>query len=418
MTDAAAGQSVGGRRPDLDWLRVLAILSLLPYHTALIFHADGWVIGDPARSAVLSELCRFFTQWRMPLMFFLSGIATWTALGLRAPGRFAAGRVRRLAVPLAAGVLVVLPPQLYYTSGAGTAGESFAAFYPRFLDAMFPDGGGVPRWLHLWFIVDLLLIDLLAFPLLLWLRRGAGQALVARATAPLTRPGAIFLLAVPLVAVYVAGHRFAGGAVVLGVADAPRLAYYATLYLFGFVLASSAALPPALERQRHRALVVGIVAYAALSICRTGAVDASAAGDAALASAFGRSATVLAGLNTWAWVLAAVGYARHHLNFENALLRYARDASYPTYLLHQAVIVLVGAQLVQLRLPVGVKFAVITAVSTAVVLAAYDVLVRRTNATRFLFGLAPLRGAAGTGGLTVGAAVRRVPAAWPLRRSA
>jgi peptidoglycan/LPS O-acetylase OafA/YrhL len=124
MTDAAAGQTGSTRRPDLDWLRVLAILSLLPYHTALIFDADGWVIADATRSVVLAEVCEFFTQWRMPLMFVLAGIATWTALGFRAPGRFAAGRVRRLVVPLAAGILLVLPPQLYYTSGAAAAGES------------------------------------------------------------------------------------------------------------------------------------------------------------------------------------------------------------------------------------------------------------------------------------------------------
>jgi hypothetical protein len=66
---------------------------------------------------------------------------------------------------------------------------------------------------------------------------------------------------------------------------------------------------------------------------------------------------------------------------------------------------------------------VITAASTVAVLAAYDVLVRRANATRFVFGLAPLRPPAARAAAPAAepaaepAAVRRSTPP-PLRRSA
>jgi len=37
---------------------------------------------------------------------------------------------------------------------------------------------------------------------------------------------------------------------------------------------------------------------------------------------------------TWACVLAFIGYGYRHLSFCNPLLRWARDASYPIYILH------------------------------------------------------------------------------------
>ncbi len=40
--------------------------------------------------------------------------------------------------------------------------------------------------------------------------------------------------------------------------------------------------------------------------------------------------------------MAFIGYGRRYLSFENGLIRWARDASYPIYILHQTVIVAIG----------------------------------------------------------------------------
>ena len=68
------------RRYDMDWLRVLAVLLLIYYHAALPFVPIDWYVKDNSLSISLSILAGFIYQWHMPLLFFLSGAATWFSI--------------------------------------------------------------------------------------------------------------------------------------------------------------------------------------------------------------------------------------------------------------------------------------------------------------------------------------------------
>ncbi|HEY8417723.1 MAG TPA: hypothetical protein VIK93_06775, partial [Limnochordales bacterium] len=94
-------------------------------------------------------------------------------------------------------------------------------------------------------------------------------------------------------------------------------------------------------------------------------------------------------LNGWAWVIALLGFAHTHLNFPHPVLRYASEAAYPFYILHQTVLVAVGWLVVRWPLGVAMKWAIISAVGGAATLAVYEVLVRRSRVLRFLFGMKP-----------------------------
>ena len=59
------------------------------------------------------------------------------------------------------------------------------------------------------------------------------------------------------------------------------------------------------------------------------------------------------------------------------------------YILHQTVIVAVGSAVVSWDLPVAPKYLAVLIVSTALTFALYEILVRRRDASRFLFGLKP-----------------------------
>ncbi|MCD4842193.1 MAG: acyltransferase family protein [Methanosarcinales archaeon] len=80
-------------------------------------------------------------------------------------------------------------------------------------------------------------------------------------------------------------------------------------------------------------------------------------------------------------------YRRRFLGFTNRWLKYASEASYPFYTLHQTVIVVMGFYVVQWNAGVTVKFVTIVIGAFAVTTILYDLLVKRTNITRFLFGL-------------------------------
>ena len=94
---------------------------------------------------------------------------------------------------------------------------------------------------------------------------------------------------------------------------------------------------------------------------------------------------------TWFCVLAFLGYGYRHLSFSNPLLRYARDASYPIYILHQTVIVAIGYYVIQTSWSPGVKYWVVLAGTLIGCCAVYELIVRRFGITRLMFGMKPRR---------------------------
>jgi len=63
----------------------------------------------------------------------------------------------------------------------------------------------------------------------------------------------------------------------------------------------------------------------------------------------------------------------------------------PFYILHQTVIIIVGSYVVRWELNPALKYLVIILVSFTSVMALYDLLIRRINVLRFLFGMRAIR---------------------------
>jgi glucan biosynthesis protein C len=240
-----------------------------------------------------------------------------------------------------------------------------------------------------------------------YLRRPAGRRLVERVALFCTRPWAIFLLSLP-VALIEAAHRFeiTGGW--------SRYAYVPFI-LYGYLFAADSRFGQALQRQRTRALVLGIVTFLIYMggqgmLVQVGSVDPFTGRD--LASLSVRWVKGLAG---WFWVAAIMGLAGH-MSQRGARRRqrapevsrdlpsqpdggrsrpslvdragaYARDAQLPFYVLHYAPVVAIGHYVVQWPISALVKYLVIALSSLAVTLVLYDIGVRRTRVTRFLFGM-------------------------------
>jgi hypothetical protein len=97
--------------------------------------------------------------------------------------------------------------------------------------------------------------------------------------------------------------------------------------------------------------------------------------------------TLLQSLNTWLWLAAFLGLAARYLNFNNQALAYANEAVLPFYVLHQTVILAVGWFVVQWHLGMASKYALISTSSFLAIIALYELLIRRLNFLRFLFGM-------------------------------
>jgi hypothetical protein len=88
------------------------------------------------------------------------------------------------------------------------------------------------------------------------------------------------------------------------------------------------------------------------------------------------------------WVLFLIGYARHWFRHGGPKLRYANEAVYPFYIVHQTVTIAVGYYVLQQPWGIWPKFAVV-AVATFLGSWLCFEIVRRTALTRLLFGLKP-----------------------------
>ena len=64
-----------------------------------------------------------------------------------------------------------------------------------------------------------------------------------------------------------------------------------------------------------------------------------------------------------------------------------RQAVLPLYILHQPIVVAVAYQVARWDAPLPVKYAVLATASLVLTVAVYDLLVRHTPITRFLFGM-------------------------------
>ena len=72
----------------IDWLRVLAMLSLFFFHADRFFDYYDWHVKNGAENILSSIHVAFFVQWMMPLFFILSGAAVFHSLKFRSSATF------------------------------------------------------------------------------------------------------------------------------------------------------------------------------------------------------------------------------------------------------------------------------------------------------------------------------------------
>jgi glucans biosynthesis protein C len=371
------------RRHDLDWLRVIAILLLLYFHTAMIFTAEwDWHVKNAETSHLVLEFNYFLSRFRMALLFLVSGVGTAYALGVRGPGRYLRERGMRLLVPLVFGMLVVVPPQIYMERlFRGEPVGSFLQFWPTVLE-LKPYPAGNTSWHHLWFVAYLLMYSVAALPFFLWWRSERAAATRAVVERFLAGPG-IYLLGMPLALVLAAlTIRFPGPQNVVD--DWARLLFYFLIFVYGFVLCRAERMWRGIEANRRTALRLALLSTVCINYVRWNGLEPAWQYDVAGTAWIG-----FGGLNSWFWVLAILGYGRRYLSFRNRGLDYANEGIYPFYILHQTVIVVLGFYVVQTPESILAKFLFTSTLSLALTVAIYELGVRPFAVMRFLFGMKP-----------------------------
>jgi surface polysaccharide O-acyltransferase-like enzyme len=384
------------RRHDIDALRVIAFSLLILYHSAMVYVAD-WDFH--IKSAYQVEWLQYpmiaLNRWRMPLLFMISGVALGLAGIEGRRWRFAGSRSLRLLVPLAFGMLVVVPPQTYFQVMAqlGYTG-SFAQFYPLYLVHGLCRGDQcllTPTWNHLWYLAYLLpytLLLLAAIPLLRRLRERLGDA-------EPTRLAAFLLLALPIlwllgVRLWLA-PRFEETHALIG--DWTVHAESLPLFLLGYVLATRTGFWNWAQRLRWRTLGVAMLAIGMeLGLRWLGHhPPAGPMPEWTLQVPWYTVERVARVTYTWMALLAIFGWGRAWLNRPFRWLPYCSEAVFSWYILHQTLIVALAWWLIPMRLGAATEASLVVAGTIAGCLLLHEGLIRRSGWLRPLFGLKPRR---------------------------
>ena len=127
------------RRYDVDWLRVLGMMTVFLFHNNRFFDTDGWHVKSPETSEASMMVTVLAVQWMMPLFFILSGIGIYHALAHQEWPQYLVSRVKRLLVPLLFGIFVIIAPlQVYLERISHKQFEgSFWSFYPHYFEGWF-----------------------------------------------------------------------------------------------------------------------------------------------------------------------------------------------------------------------------------------------------------------------------------------
>jgi peptidoglycan/LPS O-acetylase OafA/YrhL len=376
------------RRHDIDWLRVLVVLEIVVFHAiwlVVIFPGFSYSGKDQLSARILRAYFVFMHQWHIPLLFLLSGVSTCFALRFRSGAEYIKDRIKRLLVPLVFGILVILPPMFYYFPNSPLVSRRS---YLHFLELFYNTGDLL--FMHLWFIAYLFVYSIIALPLFLYLRKASGSSLTSKLAVFFERKGTIFLLGfAPAVIQATLRARWPYGHMNV-YNDWANFLFYITIFIYGYIICSHERFWEAIERQVKTSLILGIVCMSLIYALRwTGKAPATWFGQSLTGSRTPGYMLYMAlrGFTTWFWLLAALALGKKFLNFSNRALKYLNEAAYPIYILHQAAMFAIGHYLVKLRAPMIIEFLLLAIATFLASIAIYDLVAKRTNVTRFLFGM-------------------------------
>jgi glucan biosynthesis protein C len=376
-----------GRRYDIDVLRVFAFSLLILYHVSMLYaEGEGWHVKSAYQTDLLNIPRLLVNQWRMPLLFIISGLAISFVWHKYTAGQFAAKRTARLMVPLLFGMAFVVAPQCYYEAlGKDLIEPGFLKFMGQYLSFQdFPGEAWAGEeqihwtWNHLWYLPYLLFYTLLLIPIAklldgplrgfrTWFQGLRGIWIVVVPIVPLMIYGSFIFPKFPYISHALLDDWYAH-------------AMYFTFFLIGYLIGRDAGFWAELARTRKATLALAITFFV-LFIARNEFMPEDPGFLLEKASA------LITYLNRWLWIVTVFGWGHHLLNRPMRWLPYATEAIFSWYILHQTLTVVAGYNLGQLSLGPVLEPVLVLAATFGGCFLIHEFIIRRVNVLRPLFGL-------------------------------
>ncbi len=369
-------KSKNERKYFIDWLRIGLIISVFFFHVGMIFRPEQWHVNSAESFPFLDPIMWWLHLWRMPLLFLVSGVGTFYAIGHRTSWQYVKERFRRLYIPFTFGFFTLVPLMVYVERI-----ENYGSFL-EYIPHMF-DGGPYPvgniSWHHLWFILYLFIISLLIAPVLNYTKSGHYNMVRGRLIAIISRKmGLNWLLPIIILSQLILRQYFPNSTHAL-YNDWAFFTYYLLFFVSGFMLFTSDKIINALAKYRrlylYQTLVFTILLFSLPSIF----------GEPSIVQDYSRGITEM--VISLSCGLTAIGYFKRYFNKDHTYRKVMNEAIYPFYLLHQPALIFVGYVVLKWNISYGLQALLITLLSLASIIVTYWFIIRKFNVLRIAFGM-------------------------------
>jgi glucans biosynthesis protein C len=358
----------------LDWLRVLAFAALVLYHVGMYYVTWDFHVKSPFAGPGLEPWMKLTEPWRMSLLFIISGAATALMLRGRESMQMFKQRSRQLLPPLLCGVVLVVPLQTYFEVAQKF---KYTGGFLNFLGLYFTHFSGfcsngkclvLPTWNHLWFLPYLWVYTLIVCAVLVVMptavdRMARGLVLALRGPALLVVPALLLLLIrLALFSHYPSTHALWG--------DCFNHAVYFGMFIAGMAFATQPEMCMRMQKARWPALILAAIFWAVLV-----AAQPMKPFEHAVVAVF-----------QWSALVAALGFARQHLNRDKPYRAELTESVFPVYILHQTVLIVATQWLLPLQWRPLVEGPSLVLITFAVSYLGYR-CIRRSSLLRPWFGM-------------------------------
>jgi glucans biosynthesis protein C len=287
--------------------------------------------------------------WRIPLLFFVSGMGVFFAMQKRNWKQLILERTSRILVPFLFGVFIIFPISVYIWKG-----------YYHWDQSYNPHPG------HLWFLGNIFVYVVLLSPLFFYLKKNEDGKVANFIKWIFSNPlGLLLVIAVSVAEAFIVKpipyelyamtwHGF-------------FLGFIAFFFGFCFVLSGDNFLQMLLKG-RWLFLLIGIVLFIIRYQLQL------------------KYPSYLIPVESDCWIFAVLAFGNKYLNHPGRTLAYLSQAAYPVYILHMIFLYLGSWIIFPLEINVQVQFILLLAFTGMGCFATYE-LIRRVNFLRPLFGL-------------------------------
>lgn len=350
------------RRHDIDWVRVIAIGLLLIYHITISFQPWGIFLLFIPNKEFIETLwipMSLLNVWRIPILFFISGMGVFFAIKKRNWKMLLLERTRRILVPLIFGYFAIVPIHIFILQKYFNQDLNYSAGYG-----------------HLWFLANIFIYVLILSPIFFLIKNKPDNFIIRFSKKVIRFPLGIYIFLLPFIleVLIVQPESFS-----LYFFTELNFSFFTShgfwigflAFFFGFYfIALGNEFWNSISKLKFLNLSIALVLF----ILRWLIFDF-------------KPPLYLTSIESVLWIFAIFGLSYSYLNFKSKWIVYLSKAAYPVYIIHMSFQYFSNYIIFPLEINVGLKYIIVTIITFGGSIIFYEFAINRNKLIRPLFGL-------------------------------